>query len=114
MQSMRFLNRALLEYREGRSTNAIEWLWRVQEPSGTELISQAQRFFILAMARYQLKQPDLARAAMSEGLDILQTKLPTVESGNLGPNWNEILIANILSHEAKNLIEGASVSSKHQ
>jgi hypothetical protein len=40
-----------------------------------------------------------------QATQIFETKLPKLESGDLGDNWPESLIAHILLREAKGLIE---------
>ena len=60
---------------------------------------------VLAMARYQLKQTDLACAALARGLEIAQEKLPTIQSGDVGEHWVEWIIARTLMREAKALID---------
>jgi hypothetical protein len=61
------------------------------------------------MAQQQLKQTDQARATLAKGIDIVEKKLPTLESGDLGDDWNNWIIAHFLTDEAKALIGGAAV-----
>ena len=63
-------------------------------------------YSVLAMAQYQLKRSDEARAALAKGVDIVNSKLPKLQNGALGENWIDWLIAHILLREAKALIEG--------
>ncbi len=60
----------------------------------------------LAVAHHQLKQIAEARAALAKGVEIDQTKLPKLDSGDLGEAWAEWIIAHALMREAKALIEG--------
>ena len=62
---------------------------------------------VLAMAHYQLKQTEEARAAFARGAEIEQTKLPKLESGDIGGDWQGWIIAHALMDEAKALIEGS-------
>jgi hypothetical protein len=63
---------------------------------------------VLAMAQQQLKQPDEARKAFAKGIEIEETKLPKLDSGDLGTGWywRDWIIAHALMSEAKALIEG--------
>ena len=59
----------------------------------------------LATAQPQLKQAEDARKALAQATQVFETKLPKLESGDLGENWPEWLIARILLREARGLIE---------
>ena len=63
---------------------------------------------LLAMSSYQSRQPDEARAALASGLELAATKLPKLESGDLGRYWPDWVFAHVLMREAKALIEGDS------
>ena len=63
---------------------------------------------LLAMSNYQLHRLDEARVALRRGLEIADTKLPKVESGDLGESWDEWVFAQVLMREAKALIEGGA------
>ena len=63
---------------------------------------------VLAMSNYQLRQLDQARAALRRGLEIADTKLAKLESGDLGQNWPDWILAHVLMREAKALIEGGA------
>ena len=63
---------------------------------------------VLAMSNYHLRQLDEAHAAMARGLAIADTKLPKVESGDLGYWWRDWVFADVLMREAKALIEGGT------
>ena len=58
-----------------------------------------------ATAEQQLKQPEDARKALAQATQVFETKLLKVESGDLGENWPEWLIARILLREARELVE---------
>ena len=61
---------------------------------------------LLAMSNYQLHQLDAARAALKQGLEIADRKLPKLESGDLSLYWDEWVFAQVLMSEATALIEG--------
>jgi hypothetical protein len=65
----------------------------------------ATAYVVLAMAQMKLKQTAAARTAFDKGADIVEKKLPKLDSGDLGFEWENVLIANILMREARALIE---------
>jgi len=65
----------------------------------------------MAMARQHLNQPAGARAALEKAVEILEAKLPKLESGDLGELWGDWIIAHVLLREAKMLIEEPPVSN---
>jgi hypothetical protein len=96
----RELVKGLAEYREGHFAGAIKWLRKVSaEP---EVASRAaQAFATLAMAEFQLGQTNAARSDLTEGIKLAELKL--------GPgriNWNDVIIAQNLLHEANDLVTG--------
>jgi hypothetical protein len=108
---------ALAEYRQGRFVSAAEWaskaLSQPEYRSDRELrrrayCRRADATMVLAMANYQLHQLEEARAALRRGLEIVDKKLPKIESGDLGESWVEWVLAQALMPEAKALIEGGS------
>lgn len=70
----------------------------------------AEAYLILAMAKQHLKRPGEARAALAKAVEIAETKLPKLESGDLGELWGDWIIAHVLMSEAKLLIEGEESS----
>lgn len=61
---------------------------------------------IEAMAHYRLGRSEPARSSLSEAERLMREKFPKLSSGDLGENWNDWLIAQILFREAKELLEG--------
>ncbi|MGA3182532.1 MAG: serine/threonine-protein kinase [Verrucomicrobiota bacterium] len=100
--------KGLAEYREGHFANAIEWVQKALSKSGQEAYRDVDANMVLAMAQYQSKQPDQARAALAKGLAIAETKQPKLETGDLGGAWKDWIIAQALVNEAKALIQGPS------
>jgi WD40 repeat protein/serine/threonine protein kinase/tetratricopeptide (TPR) repeat protein len=98
------LAKGLAEYRQGRFTNAVEWMQKVLTAGGAPE-RQAEAQFILAMAQYHLNQPDQALPGLSAGIEIVEKQLPHLESGDLGAGWIDWIIAHALMREAKSLIE---------
>jgi serine/threonine protein kinase/tetratricopeptide (TPR) repeat protein len=99
------LAQGLCEYRQGRYASALEWMQRVQPQLAQDPLPyrEAQMDFVVAMAQGQLEQYDKARATLSNGVEILEKKLPGLDSGDLGSSWHDILIAHILMREARAL-----------
>jgi hypothetical protein len=64
------------------------------------------------MAHYQMQQFDEARSALAKSVDIVDTRLPTVESGDLGEDWWNWIIAHALMDEARALIYGRLKTKK--
>ena len=104
--------KGLAEYRRGEYASAVDWMRKVigQPVSVGSSFSAWERdtaaYSVLAMAQHQLKQTDEARAALAQALELSQTKLPQVGSGNVEQDWVDWLIAHILLREARELIEG--------
>jgi tetratricopeptide (TPR) repeat protein len=104
--------KALAEYRQGRFASAAEWASKTlslpEYPTGypNDDFRRVAANMLVAMADYQLHQVDEARAALARGLEMADTKLPKIEFGDLGRQWNEWVFANLLMREARMLIEG--------
>ena len=99
------LVKGLVEYRQGHYASSQGWAQKSLAASGTNYTTAVSAGAVLAMARQQLKQPDEARKALAQAVEVSETKLPKLESGDLGENWPEWLIARILLREAKGLVE---------
>jgi hypothetical protein len=95
----------VVEYRVGHFANAVKCL---QPIAGQEADPPraAQASMLLAMAQYQLKQVDEARATLAKGTKLAADKAP--KSGS--PDWSDGLLVQIFMREAKALILHASVT----
>jgi tetratricopeptide (TPR) repeat protein len=107
--------KGLAEYRQGRFTNAVNWTEKVlaKPASATRTaydVLYAQDAMVLAMAHYHLGQTNEARAVLAKGNEIIETKLPKLEGGDLGIYWVDWIITQVLMSEAKALIEGGAAS----
>jgi hypothetical protein len=69
-------------------------------------VRDVEAYMVLAMAQHRSKQADEANAALARGVDIAESKLPKLDSGDLGDGWIDWIIAHALIREAKALIEG--------
>jgi tetratricopeptide (TPR) repeat protein len=96
--------RCLAEYRRGNFTNAVEWARKVLASTGQDSARDAQAYSVLAMALHQLNKSEAARAALSNAIQVARTQLPSLNSPDLGGNWHDVVIADILCREAKGLI----------
>jgi len=102
------LTKGLAEYRQGHFASAAQWMERIQKEPKLDALPntcRADTYLVLAMARRQLNQSDEARVALARGLEIVRTKLPKLDSGDLG-EWYDVLMTYILMREAKEIAEG--------
>jgi tetratricopeptide (TPR) repeat protein len=97
--------KGLAEYRLGNSADAAQWMRIVLKAGGTPT-RQAEAQFVLAMGEARLKHREAARRAFSAGTEIVEKKLPQLESGDVGEGWIDWIIARALQREAKSVIEG--------
>jgi WD40 repeat protein/Flp pilus assembly protein TadD len=97
-------DKGLAEYRQERFASAAAWEQKVFA-SGTNEFCQAEACMVLAMSQGQLKRPEEARQALAHGTEIIDTKLPKLESGDIGEDWRNWIIAHALLREARELIE---------
>jgi tetratricopeptide (TPR) repeat protein len=101
------LCKGLAEYRQGHYAGALEWVKNILplHISSEDDDLHYAAHLIAAMACYQMGQIDEARAALARAADIARSKLPGLESQDLGINWWDRLIGHTLFKEAKLLIE---------
>jgi serine/threonine-protein kinase len=108
------LVKGLAEYRAGHFASAVNWVGKsMGKPATVGGLSPAWNrdvaaCSVQAMAQYKLKRSDEARAALARGVAIAQTNLPQRDSGDLGEDWADWLVAHILLREAQALIEAPS------
>jgi serine/threonine-protein kinase len=100
--------KGLAEYRQGHFVGAIEWTQKALAKTGQVPSFDVQACTVLAMAQCQSKRMDQARATLAKGAEIAETKLPKLDSGDLGDDWKDWIVAHALLSEAKALIEGPS------
>jgi serine/threonine protein kinase len=98
----------LAEYRQGHYAAAAGWAGKALDGGGMDADCDVQACATLAMAEQQLKQTDLARATLARGRQIVETKLPKLESGDLGSEWSQWIMAHALMREAAALVEDPS------
>jgi hypothetical protein len=95
---------ALAEYRQGHWDKAADLAQKSAE--GLSPYSRAQAYAILAMAQFNLRQAEAARGSLAQCVDVIGTRFPKLEGGNLGRDWRDWIIAHALQSEAKRMIEG--------
>jgi serine/threonine protein kinase/tetratricopeptide (TPR) repeat protein len=105
------LAKALADYRQGRFSTAADWARKAQL-SDSIPETQVAAAAVLAMSQWQLQQADQALRTLSDAITLSQTRLPAFESGDLGGNWSEWLIARILMREAGSLINAEAKPQK--
>jgi serine/threonine protein kinase len=107
--------KGLAEYRQDRFAAAVMWLdkslatgarpdlpgWNHER----ERNRAAAIYLVQAMAHQRLKHPTDAAVTLIKGASIVQNQFPQANSGDLGREWPDWLIAHILFREAKALIE---------
>ena len=65
------------------------------------------------MAQYQLQQSEPARASLAKGAE-LEQKSPKLDSGDIGEDWMDWIIAHALMREAKALVKGQADPPSYQ
>jgi tetratricopeptide (TPR) repeat protein len=109
----RLMTRGLAEYRSGRYDDALQTEALAQKAAAhaRELNApacEADTYFVSAMAHAKLKQKRQAHADLERALNIVQTKLPKLDNGDLGQRWFDTLMADIILREARETVEGVS------
>jgi eukaryotic-like serine/threonine-protein kinase len=106
--------KGLSEYRQARYESAVTWMKEAQargQARGPVDRRDVQALSVLAMAYYQMQRTNDARNTLARATDIVQTKLPKLESGDLGMNWADWVFAHTLWREASNLINNETRSN---
>jgi hypothetical protein len=96
--------RGLTEYRQGNFTDADKWLRQCVEATNSSSELRVSSYMVMAMALRALHQNEPAREAFSAGKELAQKKLKRLETGEVGYEWIDWLIAHALMREAQALI----------
>jgi serine/threonine protein kinase len=99
------LTMSLAEYRQGNYAEAADWAGKTLTDSGQDATCEAGAGAVLAMAQQQLNQKDNARATLAQARQNVETRLPKLEGGDLGPDWRQWVMAHVLLREAAAIIE---------
>jgi tRNA A-37 threonylcarbamoyl transferase component Bud32/tetratricopeptide (TPR) repeat protein len=112
--------KGLAEYRQGHFAGAVELEQKVlaveprqwKDPMSGKLVTlgredyrNAEAWMVLAMAQHELHQEAQARSSFDKGIAIAETKLPKLQSGDLGDFWENWIIVGALAKEAKELLK---------
>jgi WD40 repeat protein len=97
--------KGLADYRQGHFASAVDRMQKTLAEPGVDY-RDAQAYLVLAMAQHQSGKLAEARAALDKGAQIIETRLPRLESGDIGDNWTDWIIAHALLKEAQGLIQG--------
>jgi tetratricopeptide (TPR) repeat protein len=107
---LRQFAKGLAEYRRGRFTNSVEWMDKALVTAGQQNLPgwnherernlKATAYLVEGMARQQMNDPIVAKAALIKGVEIIETQFPPADSGYLGRDWPDWLIASLLQREA--------------
>jgi serine/threonine protein kinase len=102
---------SLAHYRQGHFAEAADLAAKILS-NQTELADSAaaQTYAVLAVSQQQLNHSNEAREALNKGQQILDTKMPKPESGDLGSQWPDWVTARLLLHEARALISAQPVA----
>jgi len=110
----RRLTESLAFYRTGHDADAIAWADKVRagatnqaQPGWTHEAAENQTAaacFIQAMAFQRSGKPDDAREAFAQGAKSMRLDASDLETADLGRDWPDLLIAHVLSQEAKTVI----------
>jgi tetratricopeptide (TPR) repeat protein len=103
--------KGLADYRQLHLNDAIDRMQRAQKglPKARDAsrdMCEADTYFVLAMAHHKLKQDDEARTALAHGRRIVKTRMPKLDSKDLGLAWLDGVMTYIFMHEAEELIDG--------
>ncbi len=90
------------EYRQGHFATAAEWLQRIP-PLDCGWNCRTEAYLVLAMAQFQLHQPDASRDSLAEAVHGLTQKLR--KAGHLDEQWNAWIADHLLMREASALIK---------
>jgi WD40 repeat protein/tetratricopeptide (TPR) repeat protein len=96
--------KGLAEYRQGHFDSAADWMQKVLTNLDADY-RDVQAYLVLAMAQYRSGKLQESRAALDNAVKIIDTKLPKLESGDIGDTWSDWIIAHALLKEAKELIK---------
>ncbi len=92
------------EYRMAYFAEAVQRAQKLASTTDSIPERAVQTHCILAMAQYQLNHSAEARTALAKAAEITRTRLPALDSGDLGQSWWDTLLAHMLLREAQALI----------
>lgn len=105
--------KGLAEFRLGHFQASTNWLELALKRRGDIKELDAFVFAVLAMARHHLGEVHDARRALAAAKVLIKTRMPGLDSGNLGDGWWDVLNANILVREAERVL-GAPLTEEEE
>ncbi|MBL9171893.1 MAG: protein kinase [Verrucomicrobiales bacterium] len=96
-------SKAFLEYRLGHYRPAAEWSRKVLSHARRDDVCRLDALMVLAMAHRKLGEVELARSAFAEA-EKQAARLPTAESGDVGAEWLDWIIAQVLLQESRKVM----------
>jgi len=99
------LCKSMAEYRQEQFAGATNWAQKCLAAAGQIPERDAAAHLVMAMAQMKLKQADVARGTFAKGAKIVEQKLPKLDNRDLGSQWVDVIIANLLLREAQALIQ---------
>jgi hypothetical protein len=106
--SMARTNGALLfglaEYRQGHFAESATLMSNVLAYPGSSPARDAEAYAVLAMAQQRSLQRNQAQATLACGRQMVATKFPKLESGDIGPAWIEWVVTRELMNEAEQTV----------
>jgi tetratricopeptide (TPR) repeat protein len=114
------LCKTLAEYRRNHFQEAVSWAHQTTSTINQEKLGKYAYTFpeflddyigveadlLLAMAQHRLHQENEARTILADAIKFADGRWPRIESGDLGSQWRDWIIAQALMKEAKRLIDG--------
>jgi serine/threonine protein kinase/tetratricopeptide (TPR) repeat protein len=100
--------KAMSKYRQGDFLQAIDWAEKALKQSPFETEAQAKACAVFAMARWQLRQKDLAAAMLAKGEALAPAPSRDLDVNDLGESWVAWVMARISLDEAATLIQPRS------
>jgi hypothetical protein len=97
------LIRGLAEFRQAHYAEAADWAAKAVLNSRQTAATEAQAASVLALAQEQSGRTNEAAATLTAAAQIVESKLARAESGDLGPDWGEWIVARALLQEARDL-----------
>jgi serine/threonine protein kinase/tetratricopeptide (TPR) repeat protein len=99
--------KALAEYRQGHLGAAAEWAGKAS--ANPFPYSQAEAYSILAMAHSKLGQAEDAHACLVQAEKLARESMPQLDSGDLGGDWRDWVVAHALLREATELMNNSGL-----
>jgi serine/threonine-protein kinase len=99
--------KALAEYRQGHLGEAVQWAGKAS--ANPFPYSQAEAYSIMAMAQCKLRQAEGARASLVRAEKLARESMPQLDSGDLGGDWRDWVIAHALLKEATGMMNNSGL-----